>query len=120
MMSQLSTCLAIGCSTITARFNATKYAMFWVMLCLYPINSAFAILGLGGLHYVGPIPNAAVKHGYVMARSVVLDPETNEPILVSYNTDGTEAGVVSVGGNYQVNKLSIMAAAAFFAEQQRI
>ncbi|KGJ86800.1 hypothetical protein [Colwellia psychrerythraea] len=118
MMSQLMNCLTNRFTTIIVSFKHKKRTLLWGLVGILSSSSAFAIWGPA--MYVGPVPNVAMKHGYVMARSVVLDPATNQPILVNYNEDGTEAGVVSVGGGNNVTELSIMSAAAFFAEQQRI
>jgi hypothetical protein len=116
MMSRLITRL---CYLLTTTMMAAlKQTMLWVMLCLYASHSAQAFLGPD--IYIGPVPNVASKHGYVMARAVVLDPATQQPILVTYNSDGSEAGVVSVGGSYQIDELTIMSAAAYHAEQQRL
>jgi hypothetical protein len=118
MMSQLIHRLCNSAIIIKINSNNKKYVVLWAITCLLYSNFTFALFGPS--IYVGPMPNVAIKHGYVMARSVVLDPATQQPILVNYNEDGTEAGVVSVGGGYNVNQLSIISAAAFHAEQQRI
>ena len=118
MMSQLISCLSNRFTTLITRCQHKKSALLSGLVGILFSSSTFAIFGPA--IYVGPVPNAGMKHGYVMARSVVLDPATQQPILVNYNEDGSEAGVVSVGGAFNVNELSIMSAAAFFAEQQRI
>jgi Laminin G domain len=61
------------------------------------------------------------KHGAVMARSVVLD-ENKQPILVTYNEDGTEAGKVPIPSDYQdkVSELSIISAAEYHVEKKRL
>ncbi|RHW74803.1 Ig-like domain-containing protein [Colwellia sp. RSH04] len=117
-MRQLIHGLSHRFTGLASCWQQTKKVMLWGLISLCCASSAFAIFGPS--IYVGPIPNSAIKHGYVMARAVVLDPATQQPILVQYNTDGSEAGVVNVGGGYNVNELSITSSAAFFAEQQRI
>jgi len=93
------------------------FTLLLPVLALLFTSSAFAIFGT--FHYVGPVPNMGTKNGYVMARAVVTD-SAGQPTLVKYNSDGSEAGVVSVGGNYEVSELSIIAAAAYHAEAKRL
>lgn len=71
------------------------------------------------LVYEGPEPNTGFKHGRVLARSIVIDPDTNQPTLVEYNTDGTEAGVVATQG-YSTNELAIVPAADYYAYEQQL
>jgi len=126
LVTQLITCLVtrlrytkanVTTKVTTKAAVTTQIALLWAILCLFTSNTVFAYLGPS--LYVGDTPNIGNKHGYVMTRAVVLDENTNEPILVEYNTNGSEAGVVSVGG-HSVSELSIMSAAAYFAEQQRL
>jgi len=100
-----------------AGLNVNQYVILWGALCVF---TSYTALGLGGAIYVGPIPNVANKHGYVMARSVVINPATGQPILVSYNENGTETGPINVSGSYPVDQLLITSAAAYHAEQQRL
>lgn len=47
--------------------------------------------------YVGPVPNADFKVGRVMARSIVIDADTGQPILVEFDKEGKEVGEVDLG-----------------------
>ena len=87
------------------------------LLCSTSIY-AFGLFG-GPPQYVGPIPNVDFKVGRVLARSVVIDPETGEPILVEYNEDGTEASVVNIGSQ-SINDIAVIAAADYRFEQDRL
>ncbi|MFQ3246318.1 MAG: hypothetical protein ACI9SP_002970, partial [Arenicella sp.] len=53
----------------------------FLALIIAPIQPAEAV-------YVGPIPNMSFKVGRVMARSIVVDPETGQPILVEFDEQG--------------------------------
>ncbi len=66
-------------------------------------------------------PDWRYKNGTVLARAVVLDPDTNQPILVKYNLDGTEAGEVNVPGQYanSIDELIVMPAADYRYHKQR-
>ena len=55
----------------------------------------------------------------MLARSIVIDPETGEPILVTYNADGTEAGVVDIG-QYGTLDVAVLPAADYRFEQRRL
>lgn len=63
----------------------------------------------------------AYKKGAVMARTVVLN-ENGQPILVEYNEDGSEAGVVALPAEYreQVRTLQIISAYDYLAQQARL
>jgi hypothetical protein len=56
-----------------------------------------------------------VRRGTVMARSIVLDPETGQPVLVRFNEDGSEAGELVIPENYRtrIDELSIVAASNY-------
>jgi hypothetical protein len=62
--------------------------------------------------YVGPIPNMSFKVGRVMARSIVVDPETGQPILVEFDEQGKEVSTVDTGG-LNVEDLTIYPAADY-------
>ena len=92
-MTQTNTHNANRLITATKRLmnlNCKKLTGVWLsavltgtVLLSFSSNVALAFLGGGGPPiYVGPIPNTDYKAGYVLARSIVLDPDTNEPILV--------------------------------------
>jgi hypothetical protein len=57
----------------------------------------------------------AFRSGTVMARSVVYDPDTGQPILVRFNEDGSEAGELSIPESYRtrIDELSIIAASDY-------
>ena len=58
------------------------------------------------------------KTGRVMARSIVIDPATGQPIIVEFNADGSEAGAVDLGDNTS-DDVSIFAAADYrFSKNQ--
>ncbi|GAA5215845.1 hypothetical protein ACFSJ3_10555 [Corallincola platygyrae] len=57
------------------------------------------------------------KLAYVFARTVVLD-DNGEPILVEYNDDGTEAGVVNL--NIPASEATVIAASQYRAQQAKL
>ena len=71
-----------------------------------PIGAQFSLV------YVGPIPNQDFQVGRVMARSIVLDPDTGQPILVEFDTEGKEVEVIGLSGN-SVEDLSVVPAADY-------
>lgn len=66
------------------------------------------------------VPDFRFKVGTVMARSIVIDPATDEPILVRYNQDGTEDGEVNIPAQYPSSELSIVAAADYIFYKKQI
>ena len=62
------------------------------------------------------------KHGVVMSRAVVLDEETQQPILVEFAEDGTEAGLVSVPEQYRnaIESLKIISASEYRFHENRL
>ena len=81
------------------------------MLILF-IITFYAAVSLA-IQYAGPIPNTSFKQGTVLARSVVLDPETGLPILVEFDASGNEVAEVNIG-NTSVNDISIVASSDYF------
>ncbi len=84
------------------------------------------LLSVGGTAHAVSINDGsgiatAYKKGAVMARAVVLN-DDGQPILVEYNEDGSEAGVVPIPGDYQdkVDTLRILSAHEYLAQQQRL
>lgn len=74
-------------------------------------------LAFGGV-YVGPIPNTDFKHGRVMARSIVMNPDTDEPYLVEFDLEGNEVGEVDIKGASVLDVNILQAADYFFYETQ--
>ena len=99
------------------RVSFARYSRLLVVILL----SLFCAeaYSVGGFVYVGPIPNADFKVGKVMARAIVIDPETGQPILVEFAPDGTEQRVVSLAG-YNALDLKIMPANDYHAEKLRL
>ncbi len=92
-----------------------------VFALLSQISVALAFFGGGGpLVYVGPTPNSDFKTGYVLARSVVLDPDTNEPILVEFGADGKEIAPINISGDYKTSDLTIYPAADYRFQKNRL
>ena len=78
----------------------------------------FTLLALSCASATNAQLNTDFKTGRVMARSVVIDPETGQAILVEFNTDGSEVGTVDIGDN-STNDVSIFAAADYrFSKNQ--
>jgi hypothetical protein len=77
----------------------------FLALIIAPIQPAEAV-------YVGPIPNMSFKVGLVMARSIVVDPETGQPILVEFDEQGKEVTTVDTGG-LNVEDLTVYPAADY-------
>jgi hypothetical protein len=92
----------------------------------FPVRTAIAgvLLVLLMLAITGLVraDSSRSKTGAVMARSVVVDPSTGQPILVEYNEDGSEAGVLALPPAYQSNvgSLSVMAGSEYQSHKDRL
>jgi len=85
-----------------------------LFLGLMLTNLAFT----AGAVYVGPIPNTDFKVGRVMARSVVLNPDTQEPYLVEFDQEGREIGEVDILGARVLDVNIVQARDYLFYEAQ--
>ncbi|WP_415894906.1 hypothetical protein ACMXYQ_12405 [Neptuniibacter sp. PT34_22] len=89
------------------------------------LSTVLGVLSVGALAHLWIDESLAVpshKHGAVMARSVVTDPETNQPILVEYGSNGEELREVPIPQDYktQINQLKIISAATYRQEKKRL
>ena len=86
----------------------------WLIGALLVMLVAGDAMADGMGHMVG-------HHGWVMARSMVLD-ENGQPILVEYNDQGEEVRELSLPGGYQdrVDELEIFSGQAYRAARQRL
>ncbi len=106
--------------------NRNLIKSFWLssalgsalIVCALLANNALAFFG-GAPVYTGPIPNSDFKAGFVLARSVVLDPETGEPVLVEFAINGEEVAPVNIG-DAKVLDLIVYPAADYRFQKQRL
>jgi len=92
--------------------QSSRYSMLKSRLAMLALSSVLLLSLTIGVSqtadavYVGPIPNTSFKVGRVMARSVVINPETGQPILVEFDDQGNEVREVETGG-YNIEDLQL-------------